>query len=339
MGEIGSNRLRVAGSNCLRGVQLLLLLTWVVTAARAQQPLTNQDVIQLVKGGLPESVILNVIANQPTQFDISAQALIALKSAGVSDRIIQQMLTMAAASNKPHVSTSLSPNGPHAAASSPPTGSSPSRASVSRPPLDWSRLSAATAVFATDFSALQVSLEGPSGSPKKEGNLYVGSGRLRFVETTAAGKVVTIVDPQSMTGRILAPGRAPATVRKFAGVVGFVGDSGLSKFFLPVNPQYPCAQYKGVVSCKALGPEEVNGRSTTKWEFKHGMGGQTWQSYEWIDEVLNIAVRRQFENHITELRDIKEATQPKSLFEMPSNPSSGPRSSFSPKTHQPLTQN
>src|SRR5579863_4923383 len=91
VGETDSNRLRVGGPYWLRGGQLLLLLAWVATAVWAQQPLTNQDVIQLVKGGLAESVILNAIANQPTQFDISAQALIALKAAGVSDKIIQQM--------------------------------------------------------------------------------------------------------------------------------------------------------------------------------------------------------------------------------------------------------
>jgi hypothetical protein len=332
LGENNSNRLSLAGLNWVRGLLLLSLLAWVGAPASAQQPLTNQDVIQLVKGGLPESVILNAMANQPTRFDISAQALIALKAAGVSDKIIQQMLTIAAASSKTHVTASPSPNAPPSTVPSTPAASSPPPASGLPPPADLLPLLAATAVFATDFSAVQVYVEGPSRSARTEGNLYVGSGRLRFEEPAAAGKVVTIVDPQSMTGRILAPGKASETVRKFAGVVGFVGDSGLSKFFLPVNPQYPCARYKGVVSCKALGPEEVNSRPATKWEFKHGMGGQTWQSYEWIDSVLNIAVRRQFENHITELRDIKVATQPKNLFEMPSDPSS-PRTSSSPKVH------
>ncbi len=337
MGETDSNRLRVGGPYWLRGGQLLLLLAWVATAVWAQQPLTNQDVIQLVKGGLAESVILNAIANQPTQFDISAQALIALKAAGVSDKIIQQMLIAAAGSKKASGGTLPSPSGPPPTVSTTPkvSASAPASSSLSFPSSlssDSSPFSAAPAVFATDFSAVQVFLEGSSGSAKTEGNIYVGSGRLRFEEPSAAGKMVSIVDPQSMTGRILAPGRAPETVRKFAGVVGFVGDSGLSKFFLPVSPEYPCARYKGVVSCKALGSEEINGRPTTKWEFKHGMGGQTWSSYEWIDSVLHIAIKRQFENYITELRDIKEATQPKNLFEMPSDPSS-PRTSSSPKVH------
>jgi hypothetical protein len=308
----------------------LLLLVLVGTPAKAQQPLTNQDVIQLVKGGLPESVILKAIANQPVQFDISAQALITLKAAGVSDKIIQQMLTIATTSNKTRVSTSSSASGSPTTVSTTSKSSPPAPTNVSPPSPSSSRLSVATAVFATDFSATQVSLEGPPGPAKKEANLHVGSGRLRFEETTATGAVVTVVDPQSMTGRILTQGKAPETVRKFAGVVGFAGDSGLNKFFLPVNPQYPCARYKGVVSCKALGSEEINGRPTSKWEFTHGVGGQTWHSYEWIDSVLNIAVRRKFENHIIELRDIKEATQPKNLFEMPPDPNDSPRSSPTP---------
>ena len=336
MGENSPNRLSIAGLTWPRGLLLLLLLASVATTARAQQPLTNQDVIQLVKGGLPESVILNAIANQPTQFDISAQALIALKTAGVSDKIIQQMLIAAAGSKKASGGTLPSPSGPATTVSTAPKVSIPApvSSSVSPPSSDSSPLSAAPTMFAMDFSAVQVYVDGPSAAAKTEGRIYVGSGRLRFEEPATAGKVVTIVDPQSMTGRILAPGKAPETVRKFAGVVGFVGDSGLSKFFLPVNPEYPCARYKEVLSCKALGSEEINGRPTTKWEFKHGMGGQTWSSYEWIDSVLHIAIKRQFENHITELRDIKEATQPKNLFEMPSDPSSSPRTSFSPKVHQ-----
>lgn len=330
MGQDCSSRLGLGGLSWSHGLLLLLLLAWVATTVEAQQPLTNQDVIQLVKAGLPESTILKAISNQPAQFDVSAQALIALKAAGVSDRIIQQMLTTAAL-NKAHGSTGLPPSGPPTTVSVAPKTSSPPAASASPVSPDSLRLSTRAAVFAKDFSAVQVFLEGPSGPAKTEGNLYVGSGRLRFEESAAAGKVVTIVDPQSMTGRILAPGKAPETARKFAGVVGFVGNSGLSKFFLPVSPEYPCARYKSVVRCKALGSEEINGRPTTKWEFTHGMGGQTWHSYEWIDSVLNIAVKRQFENHITELREIKEATQPKNLFEMPSDPNNSPRSSPTPR--------
>lgn len=61
--------------------------------ARQQPPaparLTNQEVIDMVKADLPENVILKKIASSPCHFDTSAGALIALKHAGASDRIIE----------------------------------------------------------------------------------------------------------------------------------------------------------------------------------------------------------------------------------------------------------
>ena len=128
-----------------------------------------------------------------------------------------------------------------------------------------------------------------------------------------------------MLGSITVPGKPAQIVKKFDGVVGVSGDSGLSKFFLPVNPGNPCGRYKMVVSCKPIGAEVVNGRRTTKWEFTHGIGGREWQTYEWVDSKLHVAIRRQFENHITELRDIKEAPQPSQLFDIPSYDAASPR--------------
>ena len=79
-----------------------------------------------------------------------------------------------------------------------------------------------------------------------------------------------------------------------AGVLGFAGNSGLNMFFLPIDPENPCARYKEVVSCQSLGGEEVNGRSAMKWEFIHGIGGKRWSTYEWIDSGLHIALKRQY---------------------------------------------
>ena len=152
----------------------------------------------------------------------------------------------------------------------------------------------------------------------------MGSGRLRFEKATPSGNIVTIVIPEAMVGSISAPGKPAQIVRKFAGVAGFPGESGLNRFFLPVNPDNPCERYKGVASCKSIGSEEVNGRQTTKWEFTHGLGGREWVTYEWIDSELHIAVKRQFESHITELRDIQEKPQPAALFDIPSLPGKHP---------------
>jgi hypothetical protein len=61
--------------------------------ASAQQALTNSSIVQMVKAGLSESVVVDAIHNQPHQFSLSAPDLIALKQAGVSDAILAAMLT------------------------------------------------------------------------------------------------------------------------------------------------------------------------------------------------------------------------------------------------------
>jgi hypothetical protein len=314
MGKAHSGRLSDPPFCLPRTLLCVLFLACCSISSIAQQSLTNDDIVQLVKGGIPESVILNAMASQMTKFDVSAQALVALKRDGVSERLIQWMLAIATGS-KAEGSTSDSPvvsplpNVP---------GSAAIPRSASEPRSDAPTPLASSAVFATDFSAVQVSSDGASAAPRTVGRLYVGSERLRFEETTTGGAVITIVDPQSMMGKVIAPGKTPQTVRKFSGIKGFAGNSGLSKFFLPVNPDNPCARYKGVVHCEALESEEVNDRSTTKWEFTHAMGGQTWSSYEWIDSTLHIAIKLQFENHVIELRDIQEGVQPRKLFEITS---------------------
>ncbi|MGH9551403.1 MAG: hypothetical protein ACRD3W_18605, partial [Terriglobales bacterium] len=58
--------------------------------------LTNADVVKMVKGGLQESTILSVIGATDCDFDVSVDALLALKSAGISDRVMDAMLAATA---------------------------------------------------------------------------------------------------------------------------------------------------------------------------------------------------------------------------------------------------
>ncbi len=79
---------------------LALLLAVVATASprQAPRPLTNDDVIKMVNAGLPEGTIVSAIQASPTNFDISADALISLKNAGVSQPVMDAMI--ATTSNK-----------------------------------------------------------------------------------------------------------------------------------------------------------------------------------------------------------------------------------------------
>jgi hypothetical protein len=60
--------------------------------AVAQAPMTNQSVIDLAKAKMSDDIILAAIRGSKPGFDLSANGLIALKNAGVSDVVLQEML-------------------------------------------------------------------------------------------------------------------------------------------------------------------------------------------------------------------------------------------------------
>ena len=57
--------------------------------------ITNSDVISMTKAGIGEQTIILAIQRAPVRFDTSPNALIALKSAGVSDNVLNTMLSSA----------------------------------------------------------------------------------------------------------------------------------------------------------------------------------------------------------------------------------------------------
>jgi len=67
----------------------------VVPPAAAPPFLTNADVVKLTAAGLPDSVILTKINGSSCNFDLSTDALVALKQAGVRDPIIEAMMAIA----------------------------------------------------------------------------------------------------------------------------------------------------------------------------------------------------------------------------------------------------
>ncbi len=74
-----------------KGVLALLFLA-TCSLLVAQQAMNNDSVIKLVKAGLSDDLIVTTINASPGTYDISADALIALKSAGASDKIIAAIL-------------------------------------------------------------------------------------------------------------------------------------------------------------------------------------------------------------------------------------------------------
>jgi hypothetical protein len=67
----------------------------------AQEVLTNDSVIQMVKAGLPEAIVIAKIKGTATKFDLKTDSLVALKKAGVSDKVLEAMVAAGSGSASP----------------------------------------------------------------------------------------------------------------------------------------------------------------------------------------------------------------------------------------------
>jgi hypothetical protein len=74
------------------GQSLPALVTLIILSSAPQDTLTNASVEKLVKSGLSEDLIVNIVGTEPAHFDLSADALLSLKRSGVSDRIVKAMI-------------------------------------------------------------------------------------------------------------------------------------------------------------------------------------------------------------------------------------------------------
>jgi len=70
----------------------VLIFSAGISLAQTKKPLTNQDVIDMSKAGLDEKTIRKSIETSECTFDTSAQTLIFLKNAGISEGILNAML-------------------------------------------------------------------------------------------------------------------------------------------------------------------------------------------------------------------------------------------------------
>ena len=68
---------------------LALLLTGMLAA---QQAMDNDSVIKLIQAGLSEDIIVTTINSSPGDYDISVDGLLALKEAGVGEKVLAAML-------------------------------------------------------------------------------------------------------------------------------------------------------------------------------------------------------------------------------------------------------
>ena len=63
----------------------------------AQETLSNETILKLVKAGIGEDVIVGMVNQQPGKYSLATDDIIALKTAGVSDRIIAAIIVRSSA--------------------------------------------------------------------------------------------------------------------------------------------------------------------------------------------------------------------------------------------------
>ena len=69
-------------------LSLLLCIPFLAFAA----PMTNDDVIKMVKGGLSDATVAQAVDSAEPGFDTSPDGLVKLKQGGVSDAVIQRIM-------------------------------------------------------------------------------------------------------------------------------------------------------------------------------------------------------------------------------------------------------
>lgn len=72
--------------------RLLLLTLLVAATAGGEEPLTNADVLRLLKNNVPASVITAKIKTSATRFDLTTDAIVTLTKAGAPESVLTAML-------------------------------------------------------------------------------------------------------------------------------------------------------------------------------------------------------------------------------------------------------
>ena len=74
--------------------RVLLILTFMSagTASFAQDALTNDSIIKMVKAGLSEEIVLSMVRTQPAKYTLTPDQIISLKSEGVPDKVVATMV-------------------------------------------------------------------------------------------------------------------------------------------------------------------------------------------------------------------------------------------------------
>jgi len=176
---------------------------------------------------------------------------------------------------------------------------------------------AGSLVLAQEFSADIVNLKRESGGMSK---IYVGKDKVRMEsQDRQGGPGAFIIDEAKNTRVALMPdkhmymdfGQMPMLPLAFS-------------FWRPTDANDACSQWlkiaeqmktrNKVSNCTKVGSDSVNGRSAVKYQGTSTDGKTT---YVWVDTKLRFVVKTEGADSGMEMRNIQEASQPASMFEIP----------------------
>jgi len=173
------------------------------------------------------------------------------------------------------------------------------------------------AVAQEDFSADLVDTTNPNATERKT-KIYATKDKMRFEpQAEGAHGAAIILNLSTHTSDALMADRKmymEFTQSQTPGMQQWSRD-----LFRPSDAGNACAEWLKLPanrggSCKNLGSETVNGRSAIKYEGTNSKGET---GYAWVDKKICFPVKWQEKTDTWELQNIKEGSQPASLFEIP----------------------
>jgi len=180
-------------------------------------------------------------------------------------------------------------------------------------------LAAAQSVMAQDFSADVVNQKQESGGLKK---VYAAKDKIRFeVEgrNPAMGSSAIILDEAQNKYIVLMSEK-----HMYMDAPQMMVRPLINKFWRVEDVNDACPQWKKTAdqagvsknwgSCTKIGSDTVNGRSAVEYE---GVSNKGEKSHIWVDTKLHCVIKTDAGAGGIELRNIKEGSQPSSLFEVP----------------------
>ena len=89
---------------------LCAALLFAALPVSAQEAMNNDAVIKMIKGGLSDDLVITAVSSKPGNYDTTTDGILALKSAGVSDKVIGTLIVKASGASGPEAAPPAAAN-------------------------------------------------------------------------------------------------------------------------------------------------------------------------------------------------------------------------------------